>query len=169
MRVLLTFIFLASLCLSAAAQTAPSPTTQDALWTRVELLPPHLSVHISGDTHSATCLIDSVKDTELKCSRPSESGTSQYIFTRPEIQKISTTHRVRSAMYGLAAGAVFGMGYGIAIKKTENGYSDINSDSTGSLMAAGALIFAPIGAGIGALLNLSSHTLYRRHITVNTP
>jgi hypothetical protein len=164
MRPPIALVLLASFCLQlpAAGQTVTPIPKETIAWAGVETLPLHLSVHVTGDTQSATCLIDSVSDSELHCSRTSESGIKQYVFTRHEIQKIKTTHRLRSTMWGLGLGAAFGMGYGAAIKKTENGYSDIQQDSMGSLMAAGALVFAPIGAGIGALLNLSSHTVYRR-------
>ena len=107
MKIMLLAVFLCGASVSLAAQAHSSGCD----WNRLKSLPVHTKVHVAGDKQSKVCLIDSVDDATLQCSK----GHSQYSFARAEVKSVKLARYTRSTLVGLGIGLGVGAGVGAII------------------------------------------------------
>jgi hypothetical protein len=150
MRKLVSCILLWGVALSAIAQSSPS-TPAPKGWVRVEALQPNSTIYIKARTHNATCKLKSVDTDSLTCL----SRGNEQTFQRNDIKSIKISHRVQSAVAGLAIGA----GVGVIIGASSGGRD--NLFTRGELAGIFAIPFAVIGAIVGVLTDFTHSTIYR--------
>ena len=121
-------------------------------------MPANANLHLSLRGNSAGCRLSSADDTSLTCA--GHNGAKTDIFQRSDIRKVVIPHRGRSALIGLGIGAAVGFIVGAASGDSCKP-QDIICFSRGETGALGAVVFAPIGALVGALTDFSHSTIYR--------
>ncbi len=125
-------------------------------WQRVQQLPVHTRIHVTGDRMSRVCTMDRVDDETLVCSTGRMVQTSHYTFSRSEIRRIKVTRYAVS----IAAGTGIGAAVGIIALEAANGDGFFRQ---GELIGAGAAVGGIPGGLVGLLTDFApGPTVYRR-------
>jgi hypothetical protein len=146
-KLLILFVLLAT-CVSA--QT-PKTTASKSDWTRLQVLPKGIQVHIKTLDHgNIHCAVAAVDADSITCG-----GVA---FKRSSIQYIKSRHRVRSTLVGV------GVGYGSAAAITA-AYAEscklncrVGTVTGVAVVDLGLLIATPIVFGVS---DLTAGTLYK--------
>ena len=156
MKIMLLAVFLCGASVSLAARAHSSGGD----WNRLKSLPVHTKVHVAGDKQSKVCLIDSVDDATLQCSK----GHSQYSFARAEVKSVKLARYTRSTLVGLGIGLGVGAGVGAIIghekEKPNDFFPGLTTDAFAAIGGAVGLI---AGGAIGGPTDFTrGPTVYRR-------
>jgi hypothetical protein len=144
------------IALSAAAQSTPANPEQN--WDNLRSLRAREKIQLIDQklkSQSGVFRSYSEESIVLEVGRDKREVT----IPRTEVFRINAKSkghpRLRNAFIGLGVGAVFGS----VVGSREAGNPDWPAGAEGAAIGAG--LFAPLGAGIGAILPTGSHTVYR--------
>lgn len=173
MRKLFLFAILCAVFLQPLLGQQPGPgpkagSTPLPSWERLESapkgLPPHTRVHVAGDRMSKKCVLESVTDEALVCSK----GHTQFTFLRIEVKSVKLTRPLRSTFVGMGLGLGGGLLVGAILGHVEappepNQFLDF-SGITRDAYIAGSGVLGLIGGGVagGTTDFLRGPTLYLR-------
>jgi hypothetical protein len=157
----LILVFYTAPVASLLAQTPTIP----AQWAHLEALPQQTRIHVRADKLSRSCVLDSIDDTALKCSKGRIGHTAHYVFPREQVISVTLTHYTRSTFLGiglgLGTGLAIGGGVGHAVDP-KNG--QLLSGLGGAIITAASGIVGAIAGGtiLGPADFTRGPTIYRR-------
>jgi len=153
----------------AAPLLAQVPKMQSD-WARVKAVNPQTKMHIAADTAKRTCILDSVTDDQLVCSRGKNGHGAHYIFARTDIKTIKLPRYTASTFAGLGIGLGAGLGIGALVghavsPSQPNSELDLSGLGRAAITAGSGVIGAAAGASIGGPTDFLKGPLIYQRIT----
>jgi hypothetical protein len=111
-------------------------------------------MHIVADTAKRTCVLDSVTDDQLVCSRGKNGHGAHYVFARADIRTVKLTRYTASTFTGLGIGSAAGLGIGALVGQAvspsqPNSWLDLSGVGRDVITAGSGIIGAAAGASVG--------------------
>ena len=153
----------------AAPLLAQAPAMQ-ANWARVKTLEPQTRMHIVADSAKRTCVLDSVTDDQLVCSKGKNGHGAHYVFARADIKTVKLTRYTASTFAGLGIGLGAGLGIGAVIghavsPSDPNAWLDLSGVGRDVITAGSGVIGAAAGASIGGPTDFLKGPLIYQRVT----
>jgi hypothetical protein len=135
-----------------AAAVADAQSAPKSDWVRVEALKMGTSIHIKTNDHGSTrCVVGAVDAESVTCG-----GVK---FNRASILYIKNSHRVRSSLVGLGAGAGFALAITVGLAEhCKDLNCSVGSAITLAIIDLAAFVATPIVFGV---YDLTAGTIYK--------
>ena len=165
-------IFAVTLLLYVApiASLLAQPPAMQSDWARVKAVNPQTKMQIVADSAKRTCILDSVTDDQLVCSKGKNGHGAHYVFARADIKTIKLTRYTASTFAGLGIGLGAGLGIGALVghavsPSQPNSWLDLSGVGRDVITAGSGVIGAAAGASIGGPTDFLKGPLIYQRIT----